>query len=164
MVKPSAFQSHKLGFPPDGKGFPCSSVGKQSACNAEHWGLISLSGRSRGGGNGNELQYSCLENPTDRDAWQDTVHEVARVGHDWATKPPPPEGKVLDYGWGLQWDCVTIFRTSYDVGIFSVAWYGGVAQLVSGFLSERIGHCGNQIFGASVDEGKLGSLLYHPSW
>ena len=42
-----------------------------------------------GEGNGNPLQYSCLENPMDR-AWQATVHGVARVGHDLATKPPPP--------------------------------------------------------------------------
>ena len=35
-----------------------------------------------GGGNGNPLQYSCLENPIDRGAWQATVHGVARVGHD----------------------------------------------------------------------------------
>ena len=36
------------------------------------------SGRSPGGGNGNPLQYSCLENPTDRGAWQATVHGVAK--------------------------------------------------------------------------------------
>ena len=42
-------------------------------------GLISQSGRSPGEGNGNPLQYSCLENPLDRGAWQATVHE--RVGH-----------------------------------------------------------------------------------
>ena len=45
-------------------------------------------GRFPGEGNGNLLQYSCLENPTDRGAWQATVHGVARVGHDLATKPP----------------------------------------------------------------------------
>jgi len=39
----------------------------------------------------NPLQYSCLENSTDRGAWQGTVCGVARVGHDLATKPPPPE-------------------------------------------------------------------------
>ena len=38
--------------------------------------------------NGNPLQYSCLENPMDRGAWQATVHGVTRVGHDLATKPP----------------------------------------------------------------------------
>ena len=41
-------------------------------------GLISGLGRSSGGGNGNPLQYSCLENPMDRGAWQVTVHWVAK--------------------------------------------------------------------------------------
>ena len=36
--------------------------------------------------NGNCLQYSCLENPMDSGAWWATVHRVARVGHDLATK------------------------------------------------------------------------------
>ena len=40
------------------------------------------------------LQYSCLENPMDRGAWQATVHGVTRVQHHLATKPPPPPGKV----------------------------------------------------------------------
>ena len=43
-----------------------------------------------GEGNGNPLQYSYLENRMDRGVWQATVHGVARVGHDLATKPPPP--------------------------------------------------------------------------
>ena len=38
--------------------------------------------------NGNPLQYSCLGNPLDRGAWWATVHRVARVRHDLATKPP----------------------------------------------------------------------------
>jgi len=38
------------------------------------------SGRSPGGGNGNPLQYSCLENPMDRGAWWATVHGVAKSG------------------------------------------------------------------------------------
>ena len=41
-------------------------------------GLIPGSGRSPGGGNGNPLQYSCLENPMDRGAWQAIVHGVAK--------------------------------------------------------------------------------------
>ena len=41
-------------------------------------GLIPGLGRSPGEGNGNPLQYSCLENPTDRGAWQATVHRVAK--------------------------------------------------------------------------------------
>ena len=47
-------------------------------------------GRSPGEGNGNPLQDSCLENPMDRGDWQATVHEVARVRHNLATKLPPP--------------------------------------------------------------------------
>ena len=74
----------------DISGFPPSSVGKESACNAGDLGSIPGSGRSPGEGNGNPLQFSCLENPMDKGAWRATVHGVARVGHDLATKPPPP--------------------------------------------------------------------------
>ena len=42
-------------------------------------GSIPGSGRSPGGGNGNPLQYSCLENPTDRGAWQATVYRVTKI-------------------------------------------------------------------------------------
>ena len=65
-------------------GFPHSSVGKESSCNAGDLGSIPGSGRSPGEGNSNPFQYSCLENPIDRGAWQSTVHGVARVGHDLA--------------------------------------------------------------------------------
>ena len=41
-------------------------------------------GRSSGGGHGNPLQYSCLENPTDRGVWQVTVYGLARVRHNWS--------------------------------------------------------------------------------
>ena len=67
-----------------------SSVGKESACNAGDLGSIPGLGRSAGEGHGNPLQYSCLENPMDRGAWQAAVHGVARIGCDLATKPPPP--------------------------------------------------------------------------
>ena len=70
-------------------GFPQSLVGESSVCNAGGLGLISGSGRSPGEGNDNPLQYSCLENLLDREAWQATVHRIARVGHNLATKPPP---------------------------------------------------------------------------
>ena len=59
-------------------GFPGGSEGKASACNAGGPGLIPASGRSPGKGNGNPLQYSCLENPMDRRAWRATVHGVAK--------------------------------------------------------------------------------------
>ena len=51
-------------------GFPGGSDGKESACNSGALGSIPESGRSPGEGNGNALQYSCLENPMDRGAWQ----------------------------------------------------------------------------------------------
>ena len=59
-------------------GFPCSSGGKVSACNAGDLGLIPESGRSPGEGNGNPLQYSCLENPMDQGTWWATVHGVTK--------------------------------------------------------------------------------------
>ena len=60
---------------------------KESACNVGVLGSIPGLGRSHGEGDGNPLQYSCLENPRDRGAWQATVHGVTRVGHDLTTKP-----------------------------------------------------------------------------
>ena len=65
---------------------PHDSIGKESASNAGDPHSIPGSGRSPGGGNGNPLQYSRLENPMDREAWWATIHGVARVGHDLATK------------------------------------------------------------------------------
>ena len=50
-------------------GLPCSSAGKESSFNAGNPGLIPGLGRSPGEGNGNPLQYSCLENPMDRGFW-----------------------------------------------------------------------------------------------
>ena len=52
-----------------GKGFPGASDGKASTCNAVDLGLIAGSGKSCGEGNGNPLQYSCLENSMDGRAW-----------------------------------------------------------------------------------------------
>ena len=63
-------------------GFPGGSDGKESACSKGDLGLIPGLGRTPGEGNGNPLQYSCLENPMDRGAWQATIHGVTRVGHD----------------------------------------------------------------------------------
>ena len=59
--------------PPASAGDPASIAG---------WG------RSPGEGNGNPLQYSCLENPMDRGDWQASVHGLQRIGHDLVTKPP----------------------------------------------------------------------------
>ena len=58
------------------------SGGNESTCNAGDLGSIPGLGRSPGEGNGNPLQYSYLENPMDRGAWQATVHGSQGVGHD----------------------------------------------------------------------------------
>ena len=60
------------------QGFCGGSDGKKSACNAGDLGSIPRSGRSPGEGHCNPLQYSYLENPKDRGAWQATVHGVAK--------------------------------------------------------------------------------------
>ena len=54
--------------------------GKESACSAGNTPLIPGPGRAPGDSSGNPLQYSCLENPTDRGAWRTTVHGVAKSG------------------------------------------------------------------------------------
>ena len=59
-------------------GFPGGSDVKESACNVGDLGLIPESGRSPGGGHGYPLQYSCLENPLDREAWRAIAHAVAK--------------------------------------------------------------------------------------
>ena len=62
-------------------GFPGDSVVKNlpvNAGDAGDVGLIPGSGRSPGGGSGNPLQYSCLDNPMDRGAWWVIVHGVAK--------------------------------------------------------------------------------------
>ena len=61
------------------EGFPHSSVGIESACNAGSQSMIPGWERSPGKGNGHPLQCSCLENSRDRGAWQATVHGAARL-------------------------------------------------------------------------------------
>ena len=58
--------------------FPAGLDSKESACNAGDLGSIPGSGQSPGEGNGNPLQYSCLENCMDRGAWWATVHGVTK--------------------------------------------------------------------------------------
>ena len=58
--------------------FQSGSEGKASACNAGDPGLIPGSGRSPGERNGNPLQYSCVENSMDGEAWSATVHGLAK--------------------------------------------------------------------------------------
>ena len=64
------------GYP--GLGFPGGSAVKKLPAMQENAGSIPGSGRSPGEGNGNPLQYYCLENPKDRRAWMATVHGIAK--------------------------------------------------------------------------------------
>ena len=71
------------------KGFPGGSVVKNPPAKAGDEGSIPGSGRSPEEGNGNSLQYSCLENSMDRGAWRATVHGAAQSRtqlSDWRSK------------------------------------------------------------------------------
>ena len=59
-------------------GFTSSSNGKESACNVGDLGSIPGLGRTPGERHGNPLQYSCLENSMDREAWPALVHGVSK--------------------------------------------------------------------------------------
>ena len=69
-------------YQPDGRVLPWWLRGEVSVYNVGDPGSIPGSGRSPGEENGSPPQYSCLESPMDRGAWQATVHGVARVGGD----------------------------------------------------------------------------------
>ena len=74
--------SHKNEVSPYTVGFPGGPSDKEPACQCRREvrdaGLIPGVGRSPGGGHGNSLQYSCLEDPMDRGAWWATVQRVAK--------------------------------------------------------------------------------------
>ena len=69
------YQKFKTPLP---EGFPHCSVNKEPACKAGDPGSIPGLRRTPEEGNDNPLQYSCLENPMDREAWQATVHRVSQ--------------------------------------------------------------------------------------
>ena len=85
-------------------GFPSGSGGKESTCNAWDLGLIPWLGSQLGEGNGNPLQYSCLENPIGRGAWQATVHGVAK---SWT--------RLSDFHFHT-------FIRFYPQGVFNLMW------------------------------------------
>ena len=86
-------------------GLPRWLSGKESACSAGDPGLIPGSRRSPGGGYGNPLQYSCLENPIDRGAWRATVHRVAKS--QTRLKPLSTHAHTLQ-----QWQSCCQYKTS----------------------------------------------------
>ena len=105
-------------------GLPRWLSGKESACQCRRcrdMGSIPGSRKSPGGGNGNPCQYSCLENPLDRRAWQATVHGITKSWtcfSDYACTHMSNIGRTLD----LIYICVfwsVIIKTS----IFLNSWW-----------------------------------------
>ena len=118
------------------------SDGKESAWKMGDPGLIPGSRRSPGEGRGNPLQYSCLENPMDREAWQATVHVgLQRIGHFWAT------------------NTFTFFYCNVTIKIQVVSC------IYMSFLNcwvESHGFDGPQLFNQSPIEGHVGHLQFGP--
>ena len=108
---------------------------QESAFNEGDPGLIRGSGRSPEEGNGNPLEYSCLEYHKDRGAWWTTTHWVARVRHDLATKPLP----LLYLKWITSKDLLYVIRNSAQC--YVAAWMGagfGEKFVLSGVQLETL--------------------------
>ena len=90
------------------------SISISSHRRAKFTGSIPGSGSSPGERNGYPLQYSCLENPLDREASWTPAHGIARVGHDLPPEPPPPRRCVM--------------RNSLTSSLQSSAWHIAGAQ------------------------------------
>ena len=100
-------------------GLPRWLSGRKSACSGGDTGSIPGSERCPGGGSSNLVQYSCLENPMDREAWQATAHAVAKTEHvrEWArvhTDTHTCTQTHTETCWKWKWRllrCVRLFET-----------------------------------------------------
>ena len=98
--------AHVASFPQwdEASAFPGGSDGKESTCNAGDWGSIPGSG-SPGEGNGNPLQYSCLQEPMNRGAWWATFRGLmtVRVRHTICLQTSLPASifQLLSPGWNI---------------------------------------------------------------
>ena len=86
-------------------GLPAWLSGKESACIAGDPGFIPESGRSPGEGHGNPLQYSYLENTTDRGAWRAAVHSIAQSEVTEATQ----QQQHIQAGGDIAWEECWVF-------------------------------------------------------
>ena len=89
-------------------GFPGGSVIKNSPANAgdiRDVGFIPGLGRSPGGGNGNQLQYSCLENPMDRGTWWATIYGAVS---QFVPPQPSPAGSMCPFSMSVSMPALQI--------------------------------------------------------
>ena len=94
---------------------PCSSNGKGSACEAGDQGSIPGLGSPSGEENGNPLQYSCLENSMDREAWQATVCGVTKSQTQLSDDRKVNKGchsKIPHNGWLIH---VDVWQNQYNI-------------------------------------------------
>ena len=119
--------------------FPGGSDGKESACNAGDLSSIPGLGRSPGEGNGNPLQYSCLENPKDRGTWQGTGHGVVKSIFDAAKEESFIGGfKIIFLCIYGPYACVCAQSLQSRVRLFSTLWtIARQAPLSLGFSREE---------------------------
>ena len=104
-------------------GFPRGSAVKNLPANATDSGSVPGLGRSPGGGHGNPLQYSCLETPMDRGAWQATVHGVTESQTRLRTEHAPTHG---------MWRCdLQNFSTNYR-------WHSTNTCEMSGWINNTV--------------------------
>ena len=85
------------------------SAMQETACNAGDPNSVPRLGRFPGGGHGNPIQYSCLENPMDRGAWRAAVQGIT-VRHNSTTKPPLPSPLYESAEWGKE-EIHSLFNT-----------------------------------------------------
>ena len=103
----------------------------QETAAKEETQIRSESERSPGEENVNPLQYSCLENPMGRGAWQATVHGVARVGHNLETKPPPSLElihNISEVCQDISFFSNAFFENEVDLTFFKISYLNDLEQ------------------------------------
>ena len=103
----------------------------QETAAKEETQIRSKSERSPGEENVNPLQYSCLENPMGRGAWQATVHGVARVGHNLETKPPPSLElihNISEVCQDISFFSNAFFENEVDLTFFKISYLNDLEQ------------------------------------
>ena len=126
--------------------FLCSSVGKESACNAGDLGSIPGLGRSPGGGHGTPLQYPCLENPHGQRSLVGFSLWGHRVGYDWGTKdgwiPSIDRQDVLRYHFKENnvvwlWNYKSVEKLLFSNSFFKKTFYFVVAFIFQTVVLEK---------------------------